>query len=148
MTSDGIDDDATVVYVMNGSKKFVSEKVVEEMFEDPAKVVHYEKVALTFYWARPVAQGITVNDSMPPLVLETRFAYAAAARAVATHPEMDAMAALNAASLFSRAVNWETANNNNYDSDEGGEFERNILEEDYNGSIFGVQQLLFGRFCV
>ncbi len=114
--------DGAGLYVVNCSGKFVDDGVCEEMFEDGANVVYYEKVAASRYSASPVHQGEAVDDGVPPLVLGTRFIYVAAARAIATHPEMDAMAALNAASLFSRAVNWETANRNE-DSEEESEEE-------------------------
>lgn len=99
------------LYVVHCAADFVRDGVVAQMFEESHKVLTFERRAVRRYSASPVSLDKKLDDALPPFVLGNRFIYAAAIHAVASHPELDAMAAANAASLFSNAVSWETADN-------------------------------------
>jgi len=123
----------TGVYVVYCSAEFPDSDVLKNMFEQSpaAKMAHFgtrdSKNSGNLYAAQMVEKKHALDDAMPQLVWGKRFIYAAASKAVARHPEMDAMAALNAASLLSKAVKWQVAK----DDDEDDEIEDGIeVEED------------------
>lgn len=110
--------DADGVYRVICGDGLESSGLLAEMFEAGAEVVFCERRAETPYQIGPLGgPGKDVDDEAPPVVLGTRFLYAAAGRRVAVHPEMDAMCARNAASLLARLVNWEAPDADDADAD-------------------------------
>lgn len=134
-----VSDDASGIYLVYCSAEFESSGTFTEMFESGARIERFEERALDTYTAKPIESDKTLEDVLPPLVLGSKFIYAAASYAVARHPEMDAMAALNAASLFSTSVNWEGSGN-------GGEAEGdgdNVDEITQGDDIGGIEKTDF-----
>lgn len=96
------------VYSVLCGEDFVDSDVFKEMFRDGATVKYFEPIAKRVYSNSALPEGHRVDDCAPPIVLGPRFVYAAALECLAKHPEIDAMAAANAASLFSTVARWST----------------------------------------
>lgn len=94
------------VYTILCGPDFQSGELFEEMFEQGAELKHFEAIPKSMYNHNPVPTEKDIDDCFPNIVLGNRFIYAAATDKFARHPEMDAISAVNAASLFSNAVKW------------------------------------------
>lgn len=93
-------------YTIRCGADFQSGGLFAEMFESGAEILHYEALPAPKQTICPIPANVAVDEEAPLLVLGKRLVYAAAADRLAQNPEMDAMSALNAASLFSFAVDW------------------------------------------
>lgn len=100
-----VDEEDTGVYRVICGEKF-REDLLGEMFEEGAQIQHFDKVKKSVYGHRPIPLNKAIDECFPFIVLGNRFVYAAATDKLAKHPEMDAISAVNAASLFSSAVKW------------------------------------------
>lgn len=89
-------------------RDFESSGLFSEMFEEGAEIKHFEAVAKNKYSYGAIPLTKAIDECVPRMVLGSRFIYVAATRKLALHPELDAMSAVNGASLFSRAVQWTT----------------------------------------
>lgn len=97
------------VYTVLCGPDFESSGLFSEMFEDESELRYHEAMSESRYTHSAVPEGKEIDDCMPYIVLGNRFVYAAATRRLAKHPEVDAMSAVNTASLFSRAVEWASS---------------------------------------
>ncbi|PXF49693.1 hypothetical protein BWQ96_00571 [Gracilariopsis chorda] len=96
------------VYAVLVAADFESSGLKEQMFEHNAKVLHFESVPSNPYSTTSLPRHAHIDNCMPYVVLGTHFINAKAFRSIAKHPEMDAIAAVNTASLFSRGIQWGT----------------------------------------
>lgn len=103
-----VSEDEGGVYTILCGSDFVQGGLLSEMFEVGATVKYFEELSTSRYNHSALPLKKSVDDCTPYIVLGNRFVYAAALECLAKHPEMDAIAAVNAASLFSRAVQWNT----------------------------------------
>lgn len=94
------------VYTVLCGADFQSGGLFEEIFEEGADLKHLEAVPKSVYKHNPIPTDKDVDDCFPNIVLGNRFIYAAATDKCAKHPEMDAISAVNAASLLSEAIKW------------------------------------------
>lgn len=122
------DDD---VYTVICGSAFESDGIFKEMFHQGSHIRYYEKIPIPKYSTSAFPEGMTVDQCCPPIVLGPKFIYAAALECLAKHPEMDAIAAANAASFFSHKIKWsaEAAEDDN-NEEEGEEGDDGIDEED------------------
>ena len=97
------------IYTVLCGSDFESSGLLAEMFLESSSLIYHELLPRSPYshTALPIDKG--VDECTPLIVLGTRFIYAAATEKLAKHPELDAMSAVNAASLFSRAVQWASS---------------------------------------
>lgn len=108
------------VYTVLCGADFQSAGIFAEMFEEGAGLKHYEAIPKSVYTHNPLPADKDVDECMPYVVLGNRFIYAAATDKLAKHPEMDAISAVNAASLFSKAVQWISGDENAEEEEESG----------------------------
>lgn len=100
------------VYIVTCGETFTTDGSVEEMFEhngegdQHADVLYYGIVSRKGFSHSALPEAAGVDDCTPPIVLGPKFVNASALECLAKHPEVDAIAAVNAASLFSRVVTW------------------------------------------
>ena len=107
------------IYVVHCSAQFKSSGLFDEMFDEGAVLEYFEPRVPSLLPCGPVNDGASPDSVSPHVVLGHRFVYAAAAWRLARHPEMVAMAAMNAASMFSYAVKWATPGDlGDYDGDD------------------------------
>lgn len=107
------------IYVVHCGSDFESSGMLEEMFEDGAELKYYQPRGGSKYSLAAVPMNMALDYAMPYVVLGTRFVYAAATDRLSKHPELDAMSAINAASLFSVAVAWESGENEHGEANDG-----------------------------
>lgn len=106
------------VYTVLCGSQFESEGLFAEMFEEGAELKYFEEVPKSMYNHSPVPRNKATDECFPYIVLGNMFIYAAATDKLAKHPEMDAISAVNAASLFSSAVQWTETDENEKDEEE------------------------------
>lgn len=100
------DESSRGVYLVDCGEDFcAAEGPLSRMFASGADVLYFEERAPA-RGVGPFALEGSVDDSAAYFVLGERLVYAAASDRLARHPEMDGMSAMNAASLFSAAVDW------------------------------------------
>lgn len=102
----GVEEGKAGVYTVLCGPDFEAGGLFSELFEEGADLKYFEAMAKSRYTHTPVPADKTVDGCMPYVVLGNRFIYAAATNKLAIHPEMDAISAVNAASMFSKAVQW------------------------------------------
>lgn len=96
------------VYLVDCSAKFDGPGgLMQKMFSGTPEILHFEPRPPIRHSASPLSPGEPIDNSAPFLVFGNRFIYAAATDRLCRHPELDAIAAMNAASLFSSTVDWE-----------------------------------------
>lgn len=110
--------DRAGVYTVLCGPQFESGGLLGEMFEEGAELKYFEEMPRSMYSHRPVPADKGVDECFPYIVLGNMFIYSAATDNLVKHPEMDAISAVNAASLFSKAVQWTTAEDNRNDEEE------------------------------
>ncbi|KAI0558703.1 Prenylcysteine oxidase [Gracilaria domingensis] len=103
-----VSDEKPGVYKILCGEEFETSGLMKEMFEDGSRVEYFEAIPRNAYSTSALPRQKHVDDCMPYIVLGRHFIYAKALRRIAKHPEMDAIAAVNSASLFSKAVHWGT----------------------------------------
>eukprot|EP00178_Gracilaria_changii_P025682 TRINITY_DN79033_c0_g1_i1.p1 TRINITY_DN79033_c0_g1~~TRINITY_DN79033_c0_g1_i1.p1 ORF type:complete len:714 (-),score=127.95 TRINITY_DN79033_c0_g1_i1:194-2134(-) len=96
------------IYRIICGEDFESSGLLVEMFEEGAQIEYFAPIARNVYSASVLPRQKHIDDCMPYIVLGRHFVYGKAFRRLAKHPEMDAIAAVNSASLFSKAVQWGT----------------------------------------
>lgn len=101
-------DEQPGVYTVLCGADFLSAGILAEMFEEDAELRSYEAMPKSVYKHNPLPTDKEIDECMPHIVLGNRFVYAAGTDKLAKHPEMDAISAVNAASLFSNAVKWSS----------------------------------------
>lgn len=132
-------EEAGVYRVICGAD-FLSSGLFAEMFQGGAEVRYYQPLSQNVYSPRVIPQNAAMDNTVPRLVLGDRFIYAAATRRLAKHPEMDALSAVNTASLFSRAVHWASNEEEEEEEEEGegnddnGEKRREKVGQDEDGN--------------
>lgn len=99
-------DEQDGVYVVTCGDSFTTDGSIDEMFESGADVRFYESVREHVYSSSALPEESSVDECTPAILLAPRFVHAAALECLAKHPEVDAFAAANAASLFSSSVRW------------------------------------------
>lgn len=112
-------DEQPGVYTVLCGEDFESAGIFAEMFEEGAELKYFEAMPKSAYTHNPVPANKDVDECMPHVVLGSRFIYAAATDKLAKHPEMDAISAVNAASLFSKAVQWTSGDESAEREEEG-----------------------------
>lgn len=98
--------DEAGVYIVSVGADFQSSGLKGQMFGQDAKILYFGPAPSNPYSNSSLPRDAHIDDCVPYVVLGTHFIYAKAFRRIAKHPEMDAIAAVNAASLFSSAVQW------------------------------------------
>lgn len=107
-----------IVYSLLCSSDFRESLTFAALFEPGAAVLHFERRPADDRLLRPVPVDTSIDDIMPYYVIAKRFIYAAATDHIARHPELDAISARNAASLFSGVVDWNDQTEDADDSEE------------------------------
>jgi hypothetical protein len=94
------------LYSVICSDSFQTGSLFSEMFDSRAEILHYGPRPPLWETVAPLSPSACIDDNVSMLLLGKRFVNAAATDRLARHPEMDAISAMNAASLFSHLVDW------------------------------------------
>lgn len=97
------------VYTILCGSDLQSSGLIKEMFHDGAEIRYFQPTLKSKYKHCPVPEKKSMDQCVPYMVLGNRFVYAAATDSLADHPEIDAISAVNASSLFSKVVEWSDA---------------------------------------
>lgn len=98
--------DGISVFVVYCSSDFQESPEFTKVFHDGSQIRLFERRPACDHIARPIPVDKPIDDVLPYYILGKRFIYAAATDRIARHPELDALSARNAASLFSSLVDW------------------------------------------
>jgi hypothetical protein len=111
------------LYAVDCSDKFQSHGLLMEMFEAGSELLHFAPRPPLREIVSPLKVCTDIDDAVPFLLLGKRFVYAAATDLMSRHPEMDAISANNAASLFSNSIDWTDGEDNAIVDEGSGDFD-------------------------